>query len=217
MTVADTAFSTRENICALMKRLRGMNDSDYLLYMITYHAAPTLLGKKPATLVCPDGNGRNLGQALDNCVPCLARTFGVKIASFRNGAGALLYLIYRPELLGETLAQRDAAELLAEAGYDSPKGDVDALLEILRHRCSGPRFPHEIGVFLGYPVDDVRRFMTDGGKGCRASGCWKTYADPEHVRRCSELYRLMRLRAAELIVRGADLRDLAVELRSFAA
>ena len=36
-------------------------------------------------------------------------------------------------------------------------------------------FPHEIGAFLGYPVNDVRGFIQNEGKGCLMTGYWKVY------------------------------------------
>lgn len=205
---------SRRCVLTLMRRLRAMPDVEYLQSVIAYHAAPTLLGIKPATLICPDATGRNLGQALKECVPCLARIFGVEVTSFRNRAGALLFLIYNPSLLAATLSAREAAELLTEAGYDSGAGDVDRLLATLGGRCAGRRFPHEIGVFLGYPPCDVRGFMRSGGCGARRDGaCWRAYANRARARRCSERFRDAKLRAAELIVGGADLRRLAEGLR----
>lgn len=211
------AARSAATILALMERLRGMSDAEYLQCLITYHAAPTLLGIKPATLVCPDAKRENLGRALDACVPCLARAFGVRVAGFQNGSGAPLYFIYRPELAAATVHGREARTLLTEVGYQVDGADLADLLGVLRERCAGPRFPHEIGIFLGYPAGDVRRFMADGGRGCRMCGCWKAYGDEREARRRSRRYRTARLRAARLIVSGADLRALADGLREFAA
>jgi hypothetical protein len=46
-------------------------------------------------------------------------------------------------------------------------------------------FPHEIGLFLGYPPEDVRGFMEHRGCGCKCVGCWKVYGD---VQRAAELF-----------------------------
>lgn len=203
----------KEKVFALMRRLRAMDDVDYLQSLIAYHAAPTLQGVKPATLLCPGAGWRDLEKALRACGPRLWHAFGVKIASFRNHAGALLLLVYKPYLLRTALAAREVVELLAEAGYDAATGCVETLLDSLGEKCSARSFPHEIGVFLGYPAGDVRRFMCDGGKGCRAVGCWKAYGDADAVDRKTDRYRRIRLRAAEMIVNGADLREMAAGLR----
>ena len=38
-------------------------------------------------------------------------------------------------------------------------------------------FPHEIGLFLGYPLGDVAGFIRNRGKNCKCSGCWKVYCN----------------------------------------
>ena len=44
-------------------------------------------------------------------------------------------------------------------------------------------FPHEIGLFLGYPIEDVVGFIRYAGKGCKLSGLWKVYGDAEAASR----------------------------------
>ena len=41
---------------------------------------------------------------------------------------------------------------------------------------SSLEFPHEIGIFLGYPPADVDGFM-HRKEDCRISGLWKVYDD----------------------------------------
>ena len=53
---------------------------------------------------------------------------------------------------------------------------------------SSSEFPHEIGVFLDYPLDDVIRFIEQRGRGYRCSGCWKAYSNEQEARRRFELY-----------------------------
>lgn len=204
----------KRNVLDLMRRLRTMDDAEYLQSLIAYHGAPTLMGLKPATLVCPGASTRNLRQALDECGPRLARAFGVKVADFRNRAGSLLVLAYNPSLLRTALAAREVVELLRDSGYREPTASVEALLEQLRVKCAESEFPHEIGVFLGYPASDVRCFMRDGGRGCRAVGCWKAYDDIAEAKSRSARYTRAKMIAAELIVRGVDLGGMADGLKT---
>ena len=45
-------------------------------------------------------------------------------------------------------------------------------------------FPHEIGIILGYPVEDVIEFEKHHGKNCKYCGCWKSYSDVETAKAC---------------------------------
>ena len=38
-------------------------------------------------------------------------------------------------------------------------------------------FPHEIGLFLGYPLGDVIGFIKNAGQNCKCVGCWKVYCN----------------------------------------
>ena len=38
-------------------------------------------------------------------------------------------------------------------------------------------FPHEIGLFLGYPPEDVQGFLEN--RLCKCVGCWKVYGDEQ--------------------------------------
>ena len=44
----------------------------------------------------------------------------------------------------------------------------------MKQYASGEQgFPHEIGVFLGYPVEDVEGYMQNDGKNFLLVGYWK--------------------------------------------
>lgn len=201
-------------VLALMHCLKAMPDVEYLQYLIAYHAAPTLESIKPATLICPDARGRDIESAMEKCAPRLRAEFGVEVAVLRNRSDALLALIYQPVLLRSVLAAGDAEKILSESGYDVPAADMARLLERLAEKCASRPFPHEIGVFLGYPPSEVRRFMIAGGKGAVRAGCWKAWEDVRRVDALSARYRAAKLRAAELIVNGASLREIAGEFKN---
>ena len=53
------------------------------------------------------------------------------------------------------------------------------LTQLSRRLCCSADFPHEIGVFLGYPLGDVVGFIENRGKNFTCCGCWKSYGDPD--------------------------------------
>ena len=57
-------------------------------------------------------------------------------------------------------------------------------------------FPHEVGLFLGYPLDDVTGFIEQKGKNYKCCGIWKVYGNEKQtqmlfrkLKKCSEIYR----------------------------
>ena len=127
-------------------------------YQIIRFCAPTLAGLKTASLFCCDAPDEQ--SCSDSCAtgtPSLARSLRMLPLRIWNGR-ALIYL-YRPKALARDLACEDAACLLNGSGYDGtePSGCLRCLMD--RLQCQKDGFPHEIGLFLGYPPEDVRGLL----------------------------------------------------------
>ena len=78
--------------------------------------------------------------------------------------------IYRPALLEKDMNVREASEILRGKGYIPEEAGrcVAELACRLRSYSDTGEFPHEIGLFLGYPPEDVKGFMNHRREGCRA-------------------------------------------------
>jgi hypothetical protein len=48
--------------------------------------------------------------------------------------------------------------------------------------------PHEIGVFLGYPLPDVRAFVRNKGRNYLLNGYWKVYTDVSYAVRMFQAF-----------------------------
>ena len=131
-----------------------------------------------------------------------------KFSIYTGKERALVY-VYRQEALAALLAQADVQAFLRAMSY----GDTspDGALAFLRQRLAeSPCFPHEIGVFLGYPLSDVIAFMRDGGRGCRCSGCWKAYTNECEAMRIFQRYKACRAAYQTLFRAGWPLERLTV-------
>ena len=56
-------------------------------------------------------------------------------------------------------------------------------------------FPHEVGLFLSYPPEDVKGFIDHRANDFKCAGLWKVYGDEEKARslfakykKCTEIY-----------------------------
>lgn len=98
---------------------------------------------------------------------------------FESGS-KITFLLYNRNKLEAYLKEAETAVLMEEFGY---KGC--SLGQILRevaskyreHMEGNAEFPHEIGLLLGYPPEDVKGFIIHQGKNCLEAGYWKVYAD----------------------------------------
>ena len=81
------------------------------------------------------------------------------------------------------------AALLQEAGYPE-NVSLEILLSQLERRFeTGKDFPHEIGLFLGYPPSDVRGFIEKGARRAKLTGYWKVYSNVEEAKKTFARYR----------------------------
>ena len=152
------------------------------------NAAPTLAGIKTGSLftcrfLSQEQTNRDLRK-----MNALLLPKGLRIIPLRMVKGRVLIYVYRISKLGEDLARQDAREILEQRGYTvySMEGCLAMLFKKLRE---DEDFPHEIGLFLGYPPVDVRGFMEHRDSGLKCTGFWKVYGDEEEAKKKFEKYR----------------------------
>ena len=132
---------------------------------------------------------------------------GLRAMPMRYGKARALIYVYRPDRLQKDLMDEQAKSLLREQGYDglAPAGCLSRLRQRLTQE---PEFPHEIGLFLGYPPEDVRGFMEH--RPCKCVGCWKVYGDPAAAKKVFRQYKKCTETYCNRWRRGATLSQLIV-------
>lgn len=176
---------------------------------IIQHAAPTLAGLKTGNLFpCPFSAQEDLIRDLRTVNQVLVPR-GLRLLPLRlEPTRALLYL-FRPDRLSQDLARQEARFLLGQAGYSEIK-PLPCLRELIRRLNANQAFPHEIGLFLGYPPEDVRGFIEHRGQGCKCVGCWKVYGDENAARQRFAAFRSCTASYCQQLASGASLEHLTV-------
>ena len=152
------------------------------------HCSPVLAGLKTANMFnveCSDAQTLCL-QLRDLNLRLGPK--GVRILPLRfSGSKALLYL-YRPSRLQKDLEHETAAQILEDCGY--PKESKGRRLAHLWQKIrSSETFPHEIGLFLGYPPEDVKGFIEEGPRCAKCTGYWQVYGNEEAALKTFERYK----------------------------
>lgn len=113
---------------------------------------------------------------------------GLCVLPLRYRLGKALLYVFRPETLRRDLHALPAREILREAGYADLHWSrcLKKLMERLR---LAKDFPHEIGLFLSYPPEDVRGFIENRAQNSKCTGYWKVYGDEKKARETFEKYR----------------------------
>ena len=177
--------------------------------MMVEYCSPALAGLKTANMfTCKFSSFDTFSGELLNIKKKLSEK-GVFVEILRiNGNRALVY-VYRKKRLENDLVKPGVGEFLQGYGYNNC--ELEECLKRLKSRFTeNDCFPHEIGLFLDYPLPDVVGFIEQGGKNCKYCGIWKVYSNEceakalfERFRKCKEVYR-------KVFARGRTLAELTV-------
>ena len=156
--------------------------------------APTLAGIKTGSLFpCPCKDREDLLADIRRLNQRLSPK-GLCLLPIRFLAGQALLYLYRPAVLRRDLRDARAPELLRQAGYEDESCARCVARLACRFRESG-EFPHEVGLFLSYPPEDVKGFIDHRANGFKCAGLWKVYGDEAKAqalfakfKKCTEIY-----------------------------
>jgi len=179
--------------------------------VLVRQCAPTLAGMKPGSIFCFNHSPLEVSRQKVCQWNKQLEPFGltVQILLERPGSGSVIVFVYRHDRLEQMLSDDAYQSFLAEAGYE--RTNLDGLLEQLAYRLrTQPEFPHEIGVFLGYPLRDVIGFIENHGRNFTCCGFWKSYGDPAEMQVCFACYRRCIQTYVAMFEQGIPIERLAV-------
>ncbi|SBW10788.1 conserved hypothetical protein [uncultured Eubacteriales bacterium] len=173
------------------------------------HCSPTLASLKTASLfsiACADEEALRLGLEEWNAQFCGK---GVELLALRRQEGKALVYVCRKSRLERDLGAPGVPAFLASYGY--ARTDAEYALGRLKARLAeSSGFPHEIGLFLGYPLGDVIGFIENAGQNSKCCGCWKVYCNECEARRTFALFEKCRDVYLRLWSQGRSVMQLTV-------
>jgi hypothetical protein len=153
------------------------------------YCAPTLAGLKSANLFNYDYLAMDILLAELREVNCKLNGKGVYIEILRinqKRCSVLLY-VYRRKKLQEEVQKPGVSDFLKKCGC--ARCDDAYCIQYLRSRLKENEFPHEIGIFLGYPLVDVLGFIQNKGNNWKCSGLWKVYGNEDETQKLFETFK----------------------------
>ncbi len=156
--------------------------------MIIRHCSPTLAGIKTGNMftfaytsaVSLKEDIREMNRRL--------KGKGLRVLPLRISPQNALIYVYRPKRLESDLNNAIARKLLFNMGYTFLRGE-SCVVKLIDRIKKSESFPHEIGLFLGYPPEDVKGFIEQGARHCKLSGMWKVYSDENRAKTLFEEYK----------------------------
>ena len=195
----------------LMLALRAQNNEKYIESVITCFAAPVINGLKCAALLNISRKGEDMIGAWYRVRSSLMKKLSLEAIVVSSTHKSVLVLVYDKDMLLDVLSESGTRAFLSGFGYPDDFSSVTPHLLRLASRFKDG-VPHEVGVFLGYPLEDVIGFIENSGRNSLLSGYWKVYGDKARAVRTFREYR-----RAEFASAWALLKEFRLEEQSAAA
>ncbi len=183
--------------------LCGMKADDVEL-QLALQCAPLITGLKLSNLltISPDGFSQ-VEKIVEGSI--------LSMYPLMETEAKIVILLYRRDHLEKYLKMPQVQKLLQEAGYDS--GRLEDILPVFCERYetyaeNRKSFPHEMGLLLGYPPEDVEGFIRYQGRNSLCTGYWKVYADKEGKQRLFEKYEYARENLIQLLHYGVKMAEI---------
>lgn len=180
------------------RALDRFEDREFLLYKIQYDIAPTLAGIKPSSLMTFVNHKREMVTLWDRYKEEVAKLLKVSYYELRRKEDRVIVLFYQDKTLSNCLSIWKNKVFLKGQGYGELQ-EIEEGLCLLKRRFE-EECPHELGIFLGYPVEDVTAFIENKGAPCLACKYWKVYQDVENALKTFEAYDEEREKVIEAVL-----------------
>lgn len=176
--------------------------------LLIKYASPTLGGIKSGNLLkvnlsYKSYNIHNLIKDYNNCF----NIFDIYLEILYETNNYILVYIYRLDFLINDFSDDEVSFFLNSHGYN-PYDIEDCIYKLKKKFKKTGKTPHELGVFLGYPIKDVKGFIDNQGKNYKLCGCWKVYDDLEECNRIFKEYKDCKDKFTYLFHNGYTLKSL---------
>ena len=175
--------------------------------LIATHASSTLANLKLGSLFTSEiEEGENIYETIRK----LNKRFnkkGLRVIPLKFSDQKVLVYLYRPEQLQKELENESIYSFLKRYGYTS-KDEVRAVSH-LASRMKRDEFPHEVGVFLGYPLEDVIGFI-EHKEDSKLVGYWRVYGDVDQAKKKFEMYKKCTRQFISNLNRKISLEDMII-------
>lgn len=174
------------------------------------HCSATLASIKAANLCNMTFSSKKEQEDQISAWSASLQTKGIHLFVLREHETRSLVYVYREGLLKQRLENPENAAFLKKYGYEST--EIPYALKRLKKRIAEDQtgFPHEIGVFLDYPLGDVIGFIENKGHNYKCKGCWKVYCNECEAQKTFQRYQKCRNVYLRLWKQGRSVLQLTV-------
>jgi hypothetical protein len=172
------------------EKVKLLDDKNYIFTLIDYHAAPTIRKVKAASTIAFRNTERKEVYLWKKYGEEYLLKYSISCIVIKEEKDICVVLFYYDELLKKVLRKDSTMDFLSNFGY-SENMNLEEILLHLKSRFADD-CPHELGLFLGIPLEDVKDFIYNPLKRCIFTGYWKVYNNEETARRIFNCYDMQK-------------------------
>lgn len=150
-------------------------NSSYIKWLIEV-LGPVILGSKPAEILNLSSKDMNKESKLNDIKSFFSNCSKLTYNVINISDGGIRIIFINKISLSNVLNNKKCLNFLKFIGYPS-EYNIDNYINILINKLNSKDFPHEIGIFLGYPLKDVVGFMGYGNYKFCKTRYWRVYGD----------------------------------------
>lgn len=155
---------------------KNKTNSSYIKWVLEV-LGPVILGSKPSEILNISSKDKEKEIKLQKIEAFFSKCFKISYNVISTPDGGIRILFVNEESLAKILENKKCINFLKFLGYPSYT-HLKEYINILVEKLHSQEFPHEIGIFLGYPLKDVVGFMGYGNYKFYKTKYWRIYGDP---------------------------------------
>ena len=183
--------------------VKGM-DLENIETQLALQCAPLITGLKVSILLI-------ISKGNEEVVKRILNRTGISYYRLIQTRTKTTFLLFRRNELEEFLSDENVRNVLMKAGYKSLQIDKILRTFSLRYEAyiqGDKSFPHEMGLLLGYPVEDVVGFVENNGKNFLYSGYWKVYENQKAKVKLFDKFKVAEETLIHLLSNGLSMSDI---------
>ncbi len=194
-------------------KLNSMADKEYVENFLIYNLSLVIAGVKPAVTITIKKNNYKLYNNWNTLGRFFIEELQLNYIELRESINSIVVMVYDELILERQLNSKDNIEFLSNLGYPSTSSIID-YVSILKVRYEKYHCPHELGLFLGIPIKDVKDFMECTTKKCLLCKYWKVYNDSSKAEMTFNTYDRIKDHTMKNILNGNSSSNLILSIKS---
>lgn len=194
--------------------LNSMEDKEFIEKFLIYSASLVIAGVKPSATVSLSKTKGNLYSKWIKYGIDFMKKINTKYIELRETDNTLILLVYNEENIKDCIFADNNKEFLMNLGYSNDE-NLSEYLDMLKSRYELYNCPHELGVFLGFPLEDVKDFIECTNKKCFNCKYWRVYNNYNKAIEIVNNYDNIRDYTLENILQGYKSYEITQNIRMF--